>query len=162
LDDIAQQILNDSAIEYKRKIKQIEEGNKEDIDEEIFVRNRVFQDKIPEIYNYTCSISGLRIILFNYRSMIDACHIVPFNINHDDTIGNGLALCPNLHRAFDNGLITIDEKYKIVISKQFAENKENSHSISQFENKKILLPKNTLFHPRKEALQWHNENVFEG
>jgi len=161
LNEIAQQILNDSAIQYKKIIKKIEEENKENLEEEIFLRNKIFQKKIPEIYNYTCSITGLRIIPDNNHNMIDACHIIPFSVDHDDTIGNGIALCPNLHRAFDCGLITIDENYKIIVSKQFFENSENTHSIRQFDNKKIKLPDNELFYPRKEVLMWHNENVFE-
>lgn len=162
LTEIAQQILHDSAQQYKRIIKNMEQENKEQVEEEIFIRNRIFQKKIPEIYNYTCCITGLRIIPDNNYTMIDACHIVPFSIDHDDTIGNGIALCPNLHRAFDYGLITIDENYKIVVSKQFVENSGNTHSIRQFGNKKINLPENELFYPRKEVLLWHNENVFEG
>ncbi|WP_201288840.1 HNH endonuclease signature motif containing protein [Polaribacter septentrionalilitoris] len=40
--------------------------------------------------------------------MIDACHIVPFSISNDDTIPIGISLSPNLYRAFDRGLITIN------------------------------------------------------
>ncbi|WP_370584566.1 hypothetical protein [Parapedobacter sp. ISTM3] len=25
---------------------------------------------------------------------------MPFSVSHDDRIGNGIALCPNMHRAF--------------------------------------------------------------
>lgn len=53
--------------------------------------------------------------------MIDACHIVPFSQPYDDTIGNGLALCSDLQRAFDRGLIVIDENYKIIVSGIFKE-----------------------------------------
>jgi putative restriction endonuclease len=49
-------------------------------------------------------------------TMVDACHIVPFSISYDDTITNGLALCPNLHRAFDRGLIAISDDYRVVVS----------------------------------------------
>lgn len=28
-------------------------------------------------------------------SMVDACHIVPFSEGYDDTLTNGIALCPN-------------------------------------------------------------------
>lgn len=33
----------------------------------------------------------------------------------DDTIGNGLSLCPNLHHAFDRGLIAIDDEYRVLV-----------------------------------------------
>mgnify|MGYP003623545051 FL=1 len=81
-------------------------------------------------------------------------------MDHDDTIGNGIAFCPNLHRAFDYGLITIDSNYTVIVSEKFSEN-NSKYSIRQFDNKKLILPHNKLFEPRIEAFEWHNENVFE-
>lgn len=161
LDVIAEQILRDSAIQYKKTIKQLQEKEDNDnFEEEIYLRNNVFKKKIPQIYDYTCSITGLRVKSTYGHSLIDACHIIPFSEEHDDTIGNGIALCPNLHRAFDSGLITIDSNYRVVISKKFTENDSN-YSIRQFDNKELILPKNKLFRPRKEVIEWHNNNVFE-
>ena len=159
---IAEQILRESAIQYKKTIKRLQEENdEENFEEEVFIRNNVFKRKIPQIYDYTCSITGLRIQSDYGHSLIDACHIIPFHLEHDDTIGNGIALCPNLHRAFDNGLITIDTDYRIIVSKKFLENNTSTHSIRQFNAKELILPENKLFRPRKDVLQWHNENVFE-
>jgi len=56
-------------------------------------------------------------------SMIDACHIIPFKVSGDDRVTNGIALCPNLHRAFDRGLISVGDDFKILVSTHFAEDK---------------------------------------
>ena len=88
--------------------------------------------------------------------MIDACHIVPFSESHDDTITNGLSLCPNLHRAFDRGLLSIDENYKVVLQ-PFAENENNMYSIKQFAGKEILLPKEKEYMPLQENLGKHRQ-----
>ncbi|WP_165020628.1 HNH endonuclease [Dysgonomonas sp. ZJ279] len=161
LDTIAQDILNDSAVQYRKKIADIQQSeDQENYEEEVYLRNSVFKKYIPMIYNNTCCITGLKINSLLNISMIDACHIVPFSENYDDTIGNGLALCPNFHRAFDRGLVTIDENYRVVISDKFKEETECSYSISQFLGKPILLPQKKLFYPKKENLIWHNENVF--
>lgn len=32
--------------------------------------------------------------------MVDACHVIPFAESFDDTITNGLALAPTLHRIY--------------------------------------------------------------
>lgn len=161
LDIVAEQILKYSAIQYKKKIKHLQETEDvENFEEEIYLRNNVFKQKIPQIYNYMCSITGLKTSSTHSHFLIDACHIIPFSVEHDDTIGNGIALCPNLHRAFDNGLITVDNNYKVIVSRKFTEN-NSQYSIKQFNNKKLILPQNKLFYPRKEVLQWHNENIFE-
>lgn len=161
LDIVAEQILNDSAIQYKKTIRQIQDENKDGLEEEIFVRNNVFKKTIPLVYEHTCSISGLKIKSDYGHSLVDACHIIPFHIEHDDTIGNGIALSPTLHRAFDNGLITISTDYKVIVSNKFKENESSNHSIKQFHSNKLILPNNELFMPRRDVLQWHNDNVFE-
>lgn len=161
LNDIAQNILNDSAAQYRKKIVSLQQAaDTENYEEEIYVRNSVFKKYIPLIYDNRCCITGLKISSTFNISMLDACHIIPFSENYDDTVGNGLALCPNLHRAFDRGLITIDKNYRVVISENFKDEPENTHSISQFNGKHIHLPQNKLFYPRTENLRWHNENVF--
>lgn len=161
LDEVAEQILKDSAVQYKRKIDRLrEEEGEETFEEEVFIRNNVFKKEIPRIYNHTCCISGFKVQLANSHALIDACHIKPFAQDHDDTIGNGLALCPNLHRAFDKGLIAIDNDYHVIVSSLFAES-DSQYSIKQHHNKKIILPHNAQFHPRKEVLEWHRDAVFE-
>ena len=87
-------------------------------------------------------------------SMIDACHIVPFSFSYDDTISNGIALCPNLHRAFDRGLIAINDNYRVVVSSVFKE-EVTRYGIRNFEGKEIILPKQSDYRPRKENFNWN-------
>jgi len=90
-------------------------------------------------------------------SMIDACHIIPFSESYNDTITNGIALCPNLHRAFDRGLISVNNNFEIIVNKRFTEPNKSSHSIKQFEGSKILLPNNPQFYPSIESLKSHRK-----
>lgn len=162
LDSIAKDILNESGVAYRKKIEKITESmNEEEYEEEVFLRGSVFKQYIPKIYNHTCCVTGYRISSIHNISMIDACHIIPFSKSYDDTIGNGISLCPNIHRAFDRGLITIDENYKLLVSKEFEEDSDNPFSIRKFENQKILLPQKPLYAPNKASLLWHNENIFK-
>ena len=87
--------------------------------------------------------------------MLDACHIIPFAKSHNDTISNGLALCPTLHRAFDRHLIAIDDNYRVIVSKSFIERSDSPYSIQQFEGKHILLPSTNKFYPAQDNLQNH-------
>ena len=128
--------------------------------EDRFVRSGFFKRTIPEVYQNTCCISGLRIDATTEIALIDACHIIPFSISQNDTIGNGICLCPNLHRAFDRGLISISEHYEVVVSNNFIEN-NSSYGIRQFEGKKIRLPDQQTFLPKIENFWWHQKNVFK-
>lgn len=160
--EIEHQILNDSPEAYALQINELQNTLDEtDFQEELFVRGGVFKKKVPEIYDYTCCISGLKIETSTDRTiqMIDACHIVPFSISNDDTIPNGISLCPNLHRAFDRGLITINQDFIVRVSPILKEN-DSSYSIRQFEGKVIQLPTNEKWYPSMEALKWHNKEVY--
>ena len=156
-DDIEGMILHDSPEQYKSEIKKL---MVEKNDEEIFIRGSLFKREIPKIYNYTCCISGMKIDATINVSMVDACHIVPFSESYNDTISNGIALCPNLHRAFDRGLIAIDDDYKVIISRNFREI-NSDYSIQKFEGKVILLPKEREYFPLRENLGWHRDKVFK-
>ena len=148
------EILHEPASSYQRIIEQADE-------EEIYVRSGVFKKVVPQIYNYTCCISGMRIITGYDIQMVDACHIKPFALSHDDTIKNGITLCPNLHRAFDRGLISINTNYEVIVSSSFTENPEFS-SIKCHEGKRISLPENKDYLPAPENLEWHFGEVFKG
>lgn len=152
-DDYKRQMLNESSLEYKRLAAQADE-------EEVFVRNGIFKKVVPQIYNYTCCATGLKIISGYDIQMVDACHIVPFSISHDDTITNGLSFCPNLHRAFDRGLITISENYQITVSNSFVESGEGS-IFKSLQGKSILLPEQKKYLPSQDNLFWHRRFVFK-
>ena len=153
VDEVTEQILNAPSIEYQKQIQIAD-------DEEIFVRCGVFKRVVPKIYDYTCCVSGMRIISGYDIQMVDACHIVPFSVSHNDTISNGISLSPNLHRAFDRGLITLNENYRVVISKSFTEY-PSENMLKLLEGKQILLPKDNKHYPSTENLKWHNDNVFK-
>jgi putative restriction endonuclease len=157
---IKEQILNDTKEEYRTLMKNIaEESSENEIEEERFIRGSIFKREIPKIYQNQCCISGMRIESNTNAQMIDACHIVPFSSSNDDTVSNGIALSPNLHRAYDRGLITINEDYIVRISPVIKEN-ETPFSISQFAGLRIILPENKKNYPSPENLIWHKKEVF--
>lgn len=151
---LQQLVLNDPEVKYKR----IEILSEEDV----FVRSHLFKRYIPQVYNDTCAVTGMQIkSTFNYN-FVDACHIVPFSVSHDDKVTNGLALCPNMHRAFDRGLITVDDNYQILVSKAIKDNLDHPYSFSQLEKRKLILPHNEQYFPSLENLAWHRKEVFKG
>lgn len=130
-------------------------------EEEVYVRQGYFKKYIPQIYKDTCCISGMKLISTHGYAMIDACHIVPFGISQNDRITNGLALCPNLHRAFDRGLLTITEDFTVMVSKHLYEDLAHPYSIISLNHKKIILPDKEDYLPSQTNLQWHRENIFK-
>ena len=158
LNRYKEQMVEESPAVYQKRIKDLSETlDQHEFEEEVYMRSGIFKREIAKVYKHTCAITGLRIDATITVSMIDACHIVPFAQSHDDTIGNGIALCPTMHRAFDRGLISIDENYSVLCSPQFTENGLSHHGIRQFDGKPILLPASEKFYPAQENLAIHRK-----
>ena len=152
-DDIERKILREDPTDYRNEIQQLIRQQDE---EEIFLRGSIFKREVPKNYNYTCCISGMKIDAAISISMVDACHIVPFSESYDDTITNGISLCPNLHRAFDRGLIAVDENYRVIVKSNWKE-EPSQYSIKQFEGRQILLPARSGQFPSQENLYSHRK-----
>jgi putative restriction endonuclease len=142
LSDITHQILEETPFTQMTGIASNDELYVE-------VRSGLFKKEIIKQYDHTCAISGLRIVATTSVSMIDACHIIPWSQSKDDTIGNGIALCPNLHRAFDRHLISIDENYRVQVASHFTETTNNPYGIRQFDGKRLILPNNKSYWPSR-------------
>jgi len=132
-----------------------------DTEEEVFVRNGLFKRHIIQLYQSTCAFTGMRLLSMHGHSFVDACHIVPFRISHDDRIGNGIALCPNMHRAFDRGLLTVDEDYRIIVSPHFTEDENHDYSLRKLQGRRINGPQSSKYLPLLDKLIWHREYVFK-
>ena len=147
---------------YKEQLEKIVRGQSDEaIQEEYFVRGALFKKEVPKQYDYTCAISRMRIVSFENIQMVDACHIVPFSVSQDDTIKNGICLSPTLHRAFDRGLITITEDYKVKVSPVVRE-ASSAASLGQFNGITILAPPHPAYMPSKDNLVWHGREVYLG
>ncbi|MGE6220427.1 HNH endonuclease [Nubsella zeaxanthinifaciens] len=154
--------LNDQVLdlleEPQAKLKRISKYTEEDV----FVRNGLFKRLVPKLYQQQCSFTGMSLSSLYRHSFIDACHIVPFSYSQNDSVTNGIALCPNMHRSFDRGLLSIDENYRILVSAHLTEDQNHPYALSALKGKQIILPQQQNHYPTQEALEWHRVEVFKG
>lgn len=124
------------------------------------IRSAAFRSVIMKLYDYTCAACRLRIVTLDGGTAVDAAHIIPFSVSHDDGIGNGLALCKIHHWAFDGGLLSLDDRYKILVSRAFNETGPASLLLSNLRDNLILLPPQKPFHPALHSVRWHRARKF--
>jgi putative restriction endonuclease len=124
------------------------------------LRNAFFRKSVAHIYDYKCAFCKLKVTRSLKQNIVDGAHIKPLAQFYDNRIDNGIALCKNHHWAFDNGLFTIDDEYKIIISNNFQEESPHARAIREFHGETILLPNYNEYLPRIASLQWHRKNVF--
>ncbi|MFA6426242.1 MAG: HNH endonuclease [Phycisphaerae bacterium] len=117
-----------------------------------------FRDSVLSSYKYTCSFCNLAM-----PEMLCASHIIPWakNIEKRADPRNGICLCSFHDRAFDRGLVTVDENLQIVISNCVHKAKTSPlHDVGfiKLHGKKMLIPER--FGPDVEALDYHRNKIF--
>ena len=74
-------------------------------------RSANFRQQVLRAYDNRCAVTRIQLRL------VDAAHIVPVGAPAStDHVTNGIALSPSYHRAYDNGLIFLDENYDMRIN----------------------------------------------
>ena len=122
-----------------------------------------FRLNIVSLYNYTCALTGYRLLTVDSGSIIDAAHIHQFADSRNNEIRNGLALCKNAHWLFDNGLWTIDDDYTVKVALGcFAEDSPDQKRLSDYHGQMVRLPSNPALRPDPVHLDWHRKKKFLG
>ena len=110
-------------------------------------------------YDYRCAISGIGIV-----PLLNASHIIPWNANVERRADprNGIALNALYDRAFDRGLITFDEKFRLVLSATLKQKQVpalQKQAFIDLEGQVLRLP--SRFAPDTAALEFHRTRVFQ-
>jgi putative restriction endonuclease len=119
-----------------------------------FLRAASFRRAVLKVYNRRCTISGFGVI--GGAPIVEAAHIHQFSISGDNSIHNGLALTPTLHRAFDRGYISISDNYRVLIHPSVMEH-PSSFALNQFRDKQLFLPEFPAYYPGKHNFKKHRE-----
>lgn len=128
---------------------------REDQSDGYFVRHALFPRVIKSLYNDACAVCRLSVTTPTGASIVDAVHIMPFGVFHNDDPRNGMTLCKDHHWAFDIGGIAVDQHYNVVMSKHLT-----APLTFALPNASLLLPSDSNYAPAQEALAWHRENKF--
>jgi putative restriction endonuclease len=118
-----------------------------------------FRTIVMSNYSNNCAITGISI-----PELLIASHIKPWSKDENNRLNpaNGICLSGTLDKAFDKGLITINNEYKVVFSskiKKYSKDAFYDTELERFENKQIILP--IKFLPNNEFLEYHNDFVFQ-
>ena len=117
-----------------------------------------FRATVLSAYNGRCCITGLSL-----PTLLRAGHIIPWHVDKSNRVNprNGLLLSVLHERAFDAGLITINDDMTVRVScRQAVDNGDfYTTSISQYDQQPINLPEK--FGPDQKFLAYHRENIFQ-
>ena len=132
-------------------------GTNKNIQTTARVGQNFFRKIVLSAYSGKCCISAL-----SDARLLVASHIVPWRVDDSNRLNprNGLLLSVLHDKAFDLGLITIDEDFTIRLSSKCISNDRFfDDSLRYFEGKKMILPEKFL--PDAVCLAYHRENIFQ-
>lgn len=128
------------------------EGKEREALIKVRVNQSVFRQNLIQKYHKCC------LCLVDVPSMLVASHIKPWSESEKDEkldADNGLLLCPNHDKLFDQGYITFDDNGAIVISEEVNQRMQMCMNISP--DLKIDLSQGN-----KKYMKFHRENLFKG
>lgn len=128
------------------------------------IRTRVNQDCFRSVllsnYGNTCCLTGIDI-----PTLLTASHIKPWAVATPSErlmSSNGLLLNAMHDRAFDRGLITLDDRCRVVISSRVPHAPMNDQWLYAFDGRKIALPgSDESTWPSLDFIYYHNDCIFE-
>ena len=88
----------------------------EEAPEDQRVRDHGFRRAIVNLYDHRYAFCGIRMRTPEGHTVVEAAHIVPWHESHDDLPSNGLCLCRLCHWSFDEGLMSVGNKYEVLVS----------------------------------------------
>jgi len=114
------------------------------------VNQALFRKIILSSYDGKCCITGI-----DNAELLIASHIIPWSQDTKNRLNPMNGVCLNaLHdRAFDKGLITINENYKVVVSTRI-----KHELLRKYDQTPITLP--GRFRPDQNFLKFHRNEIF--
>ncbi len=163
---IEQGLVNIEAFQYSQRL--LEEARKEGRVREVAgqdeyrpaARDQGFRRAVVTAYNHRCAFCGVRVLTADGHTAVDAAHIVPWSLTRDDRPQNGMALCQLCHWTFDEGLITVSQKYIVIISRQLSTNNNIPGHLPTLAGRIIIGPDEQILWPDLMSLSRHHADFF--
>lgn len=97
-EDVPRRQVETLSVERRRVVSEVSR----------LTRDAAFRQRVLFAYGNRCAVSRVQLRL------VDAAHILPVGADGStDQVQNGIALSPTYHRAFDAGLIYLDERHEM-------------------------------------------------
>ena len=139
---------------------------------EAAARDSRFRRTVMSAYQFRCAVTGLSIGDVpegRFTRLLDAAHIRPVGDHGSDSVGNGIAMTPTVHRLFDAGLITVrwtDDQLRLatspLLSPDMIQSVDRGTNLRLDPGMPLILPGNRSLWPSPEQVRYHQHEVFQG
>lgn len=145
-------------IDIVKDIETLPVGKEREATVKVRINQNFFRSMILANYRSRCAICSLP-----ETRLLIAAHIIPWAANPSQRMNpkNGICMCVLHEKAFDTGLITINNNYVIMLSnkiKKLTSEPAVQRGFIIYEGHKLNAP--DKFEPEKRFVKYHRDNVF--
>ncbi|PJM74118.1 restriction endonuclease [Bifidobacterium primatium] len=151
---VQQQYVNPEFFKLASSFKM---GGERAVEAQRRINQDYFRKILIENYQGRCCLTGIGI-----NQLLIASHIKPWADSTDlekTAAANGLLLNAFHDKAFDNGLMTIDDDYRMRVSPAVRHSEVNDTWLWAYDKQEIELPQ--VNPPSHEFIEYHNKHVFK-
>ncbi|GAB4545169.1 MAG: hypothetical protein Kow0063_39110 [Anaerolineae bacterium] len=162
---VEQGMINIEAFRYSQalleraRVQQVKEGPADEERYRSDAHNQGFRRAVVTAYDHRCALCGIRMLTPDGHTVVDAAHIVPWNVSHNDDPRNGMALCRLCHWTFDEGLVSVSSEYQVITSPQMTAAHSVPGHLLALADRGIIGPVEQHLWPDLDALSWHRRHV---
>jgi putative restriction endonuclease len=145
---------------FARDVSELPEGKEREAVVKIRINQNFFREMILASYKSRCAICFLP-----ETNLLVASHIIPWSLDRSQRMNprNGICMCVLHDKAFDKGLISISDNYKVLLSlsiKRLSNEAAVQRGFLPYGDTEIRLPNKFL--PDKQFIEFHRYNIFIG
>lgn len=124
------------------------------------VRSQGFRKAVVSLYQHRCALCGIKMLTPEGHTVVDAAHIKPWSESKNDNPTNGMALCKLCHWSFDQGLMSIDGQFRVIVSKAIIKDPNLPGHILTLSERPMFRPSQSRYWPSQDNFEWHRQEIF--
>ena len=125
-------------------------------------RDPRFREAVLRAYEHRCAVTGFRAALGGSYFGCEAAHVQWHAYAGPDTVANGLAMEPTLHKLFDAGAWTLSDDRRILVSAEFTGTDEAVARLRSHHGRPLLSPQAGEPLVSTKYIRWHREKEYGG
>ncbi len=118
-------------------------------------RDPRFRELVLRAYEHRCAVTGFQAALGGSYFGCEAAHVKWHAYQGPDTLENGVALEPTLHKLFDAGAWSLTDDRRILVSADFTGTDEAVEKIRSLHGRPLRAPQPGMPLVSTEFIRWH-------
>jgi putative restriction endonuclease len=125
-------------------------------------RDPRFRANVLRAYEHRCAVTGFQAALSGSYFGCEAAHVQWHAYDGPDSVDNGLALEPTLHKLFDAGAWSLTDDRRVLVSAEFTGSDSAVDRIRSRHGERLREPLRGELPLAVDYIRWHREAEFGG